>query len=67
MFAATLSYEGPLMRISFSPPIEPRPGRDGLETMAQEMADWFSAGIRRTPEDWHMMQPVFTADLAGAA
>jgi phosphatidylinositol dimannoside acyltransferase len=63
MFAATLTYEGPLMRIEFSPPIEPQHGRDGLVSMAQETADWFSAGIRRSPPDWHMMQPVFTADL----
>jgi lauroyl/myristoyl acyltransferase len=63
MFAATLTYEGPLLRIEFSPPIEPRQGRDGLVAMAQEMADWFSAGIRRAPRDWHMMQPVFSADL----
>jgi KDO2-lipid IV(A) lauroyltransferase len=64
MFAATLTYEGPLLRIDFSPPIEPQQGRDGLVAMAQETADWFSAGIRRAPQDWHMMQPVFSADLA---
>jgi KDO2-lipid IV(A) lauroyltransferase len=34
--------------------------------MAQQMADWFSAGIGRSPQDWHMMQPVFSADLAQA-
>jgi lauroyl/myristoyl acyltransferase len=67
LFAAVLTYRGPLMHIAFGPPIEPRPGRDGLVAMAQEMADWFSAGIRRAPRDWHMMQPVFASDLAGAA
>jgi KDO2-lipid IV(A) lauroyltransferase len=67
LFAAALTYRGPLMHIGFSPPITPRPGRDGLIAMAQEMADWFSAGIRRAPQDWHMMQPVFVSDLAGDA
>jgi KDO2-lipid IV(A) lauroyltransferase len=65
MFAASLAYKGPLLHIAFSPPIEARPGRGGLAAMAQEMADWFSAGIRAAPQDWHMMQPVFSADLVG--
>jgi KDO2-lipid IV(A) lauroyltransferase len=67
LHAATLTYQGPLMHIAFSPPIRARPGRDGLTAMAQQMADWFSSGIRRAPHDWHMMQPVFASDLAGAA
>jgi phosphatidylinositol dimannoside acyltransferase len=67
LFAAALTYQGPLMHIAFSPPIPVRQGRDGLTAMAQDMADWFSSGIRRAPHDWHMMQPVFVSDLAGAA
>lgn len=63
MVALTLSYEGPLMRLDFSPIIEPRPGPEGLRAMTQEIADWFSAGIGRHPSDWHMLQPVFSADL----
>jgi KDO2-lipid IV(A) lauroyltransferase len=51
------------MHLAFGAPIEPQPGRDGLVAMAQEMADWFSRGIRSAPQDWHMMQPVFTSDL----
>jgi phosphatidylinositol dimannoside acyltransferase len=67
LFAAALTYRGPLMHIAFSPQITPLPGRDGLISTAQEMADWFSSGIRRAPQDWHMMQPVFASDTAGAA
>ena len=63
LFALDLAYDGPLLRLDFSPPIEPRRGREGVVTTAQAMADWFSAGIRRAPQDWHMMQPVFSADL----
>jgi hypothetical protein len=33
--------------------------------MAQELADRFSAGIRAATQDWHMMQPIFSADLVG--
>jgi phosphatidylinositol dimannoside acyltransferase len=67
LVALTLTYRGPLMHLSFSPLIEPRSGRVGLVEMAQEMADWFSAGIRAAPQDWHMMQPVFVSDVVAAA
>ncbi len=63
MVALTLTYRGPLLQLDFSPPIAVRPGRSGLAAMTQDVADWFSAGIRRSPTDWHMLQPVFTADL----
>lgn len=62
LFAATLSYAGPLLRISFSAPVPVRRGAGGIATMTQAVADHFSAGIRRTPVDWHMLQPVFSAD-----
>jgi lauroyl/myristoyl acyltransferase len=64
LYPLTLAYRGPLLHLAFGPPIEPRTGRVGLTAMAQEMADWFSRGIRAAPQDWHMMQPVFSADLA---
>lgn len=66
MVALNLSYRGPLLRLDFSPVIEPRPGPDGLHAMTQQVADWFSTGIRATPVDWHMLQPVFAADLGGS-
>jgi phosphatidylinositol dimannoside acyltransferase len=62
LFAATLSYAGPLLRISFSAAVPVRPGAGGVAAGTQEVADHFSAGIRRSPVDWHMLQPVFIAD-----
>lgn len=67
LVAATLSYRGPLLRIHFSDVIAPIPGPVGVALMTQQIADWFSAGIRQAPVDWHMLQPVFTADLVGGA
>lgn len=66
MVALNLSYQGPLMRLDFSPVIDPRPGPDGLVAMTQQIADWFTAGIAAYPADWHMLQPVFSADLEPA-
>jgi KDO2-lipid IV(A) lauroyltransferase len=31
--------------------------------MTQEIAQVFEAGIRAHPQDWHMLQKVFVADL----
>ena len=31
--------------------------------MTQQLADVFAEGIRKHPADWHMLQPMFTADL----
>ena len=31
--------------------------------MTQELARLFEAGIRAHPQDWHMLQRVFAADL----
>ena len=63
LFAVTLSYEGPLLRVEFSDRIEVAAGRAGLVAATQAVADRFSAGISAHPVDWHMLQPVFTADL----
>jgi KDO2-lipid IV(A) lauroyltransferase len=35
-----------------------------LATMTQRIADAFEVGIRANPEDWHMTQRLFLADLA---
>ena len=63
LVALTLTFRGPLLHLDFSEPIAVRRGKAGLVTMTQEIADWFTAGIRRTPADWHMLQPVFGSDL----
>lgn len=49
------------MHIHFGEVVESRPGRDGLRSMTQEVADFFAATIARQPEDWHMLQPFFSA------
>ena len=53
---ATFAYAGRGMELTFYPPIEPgRPSR-----MMQSVADAFTSGIRAHPQDWHMMQRVFS-------
>ncbi len=34
-----------------------------IHTMTQQIADALGSGIREKPQDWHMMQPLWTADL----
>lgn len=63
LVAATLRFTGPLLRIDFSDPIPVGRGRTGLVTTTQGIADVFSRGIREAPVDWHMLQPVFLADV----
>jgi KDO2-lipid IV(A) lauroyltransferase len=53
---ATFAYVGREMEMTFSPPVEL--GETG--PMMQTVADAFTAGIRVHPEDWHMMQRVFS-------
>jgi phosphatidylinositol dimannoside acyltransferase len=38
-------------------------GEQQAAAMMQELADLFEAGIKAHPQDWHMLQPVFVADL----
>jgi phosphatidylinositol dimannoside acyltransferase len=47
------------MAIVIGDRIAPRPGRDGLVAMMQEIADFFADTIAKQPADWHMMQPFF--------
>jgi phosphatidylinositol dimannoside acyltransferase len=61
---ATSSYRGPLMHLQISDPIEPIAGAGGVTATTQRIADEFSAAIRRTPRDWHMLQRVFVSDPA---
>ena len=39
------------------------PRAEQIRVMTQQVADALGAGIRRAPQDWHMLQPVWTADL----
>jgi KDO2-lipid IV(A) lauroyltransferase len=65
--ALTLAFHGPLLQLDFSEVIPPRRGRAGLAAMTQDVADWFSSGIRRSPADWHMLQAVFRSDVESAS
>ncbi|MCX9193064.1 phosphatidylinositol mannoside acyltransferase [Carbonactinospora thermoautotrophica] len=50
------------------PPVPvPRDGdREAKATaMTQAVADVFTAGLREHPEDWHMLQPLWLADVGG--
>jgi KDO2-lipid IV(A) lauroyltransferase len=37
--------------------------REKIAVMTQQVAGVYEAGIRAHPQDWHMLQRVFTADL----
>lgn len=53
--------------VVFHPRVEAPAGGDRAATVAamtQACADVLGAGIREHPEDWHMLQRVFTADLS---
>ncbi len=63
LVALTSEYRGPLLRLHFSDVVEVRPGKDGVRAMTQQLADFYGAAIRRQPEDWHMLQPIFSADF----
>jgi lauroyl/myristoyl acyltransferase len=71
LLAATLRYEGeePEHRlvIRFSEDVSRAPGGDRprVGAVLQSLADEFTAGIRAAPQDWHMLQRVFVADLGG--
>jgi len=47
------------MMIVFGDVVETRLGRDGLQAMLQDVADFFAATIAEAPQDWHMLQPFF--------
>lgn len=63
IIVAVPSYRGPLLHLDISDPIDAVGGRGGVVATTQRVADALSAGIRRAPQDWHMLQRVFVADL----
>jgi lauroyl/myristoyl acyltransferase len=66
LMPVTLWYDGPLWYAHIHEEI-PVPGggtrREKVAAMTQEAARVFEAGIAAHPQDWHMLQRVFTADL----
>ncbi|MFF8194364.1 phosphatidylinositol mannoside acyltransferase [Streptomyces bobili] len=67
LLPATLWYDdSPVMRGRIHPPIQvPGSGTRAEQTsvMTQALADAFASGIADHPEDWHMLQRLWLADL----
>ncbi|WP_369037455.1 phosphatidylinositol mannoside acyltransferase [Streptomyces adonidis] len=67
LLPVTLWYDdSPVMRGRVHPPIEvPETGTKAEKTsvMTQALADAFATGITDHPEDWHMLQRLWLADL----
>ena len=66
LLPAVLWFEGRGWGVDIYPEIPvPAEGsrRDKIAAMTQQMARNFEAGIAAHPEDWHMLQRVFAADL----
>jgi KDO2-lipid IV(A) lauroyltransferase len=70
LLPATLWYDGSrMMRGRVHPPVEvPETGTRAEKTsvMTQALADAFATGIAEHPEDWHMLQRLWVADLDSA-
>ncbi|MFD7550042.1 phosphatidylinositol mannoside acyltransferase [Streptomyces sp. NPDC059578] len=67
LLPVTLWYDdSPVMRGRVHPPVEVPASGDRAEKtslMTQALADAFAAGIADHPEDWHMLQRLWLADL----
>ncbi|MFF5725763.1 phosphatidylinositol mannoside acyltransferase [[Kitasatospora] papulosa] len=67
LLPVTLWYDGtPVMGARVHPPVpEPETGTRAEKTssMTQALADAFARGIAEHPEDWHMLQRLWLADL----
>ncbi|MFD8382662.1 phosphatidylinositol mannoside acyltransferase [Streptomyces sp. NPDC059679] len=67
LLPVTLWYDAsPVMRGRVHPPIEvPSMGTSAEQAaaMTQELADVFASGIAEHPQDWHMLQRLWLADL----
>jgi len=60
---ATLAYRDRDLEITFHEEVLVADGAHGVAAAMQHVADAFGAGLRKDPQDWHMMQRVFVADL----
>jgi phosphatidylinositol dimannoside acyltransferase len=64
LIPVTLWYEGRSMHIRFHDALEKPAGtRRAIQVLTQQIADVFAAGIARHPQDWHMLQRLWLADL----
>ncbi|PYC76335.1 phosphatidylinositol mannoside acyltransferase [Streptomyces tateyamensis] len=68
LLPASLWYEGAVQRARIHPPIEVPPEvdrRTAKALMTQQLADVWAAEIAEHPQDWHMLQKFWPADLPG--
>ncbi|WP_406280177.1 phosphatidylinositol mannoside acyltransferase [Embleya sp. NBC_00896] len=66
LIPVTLAWDGKVMRGTLHPEIEvPAEGsrREKVAAMTQAVADAYARAIARDPQDWHMLQPLWLADL----
>ncbi|MFF8615009.1 phosphatidylinositol mannoside acyltransferase [Streptomyces sp. NPDC015350] len=67
LLPVTLGYDDtPVMKARVHPPVEVPATGDRTErtsAMTQALADAFATGITEHPEDWHMLQRLWLADL----
>jgi len=63
LIPVTLHYEGDAMVATFHEEVPHADGEAGAAEMMQGVADAFTPALRAHPQDWHMMQKVFTGDL----
>ncbi|WP_406299359.1 phosphatidylinositol mannoside acyltransferase [Embleya sp. NBC_00888] len=66
LIPVTLAWDGTVMRGTLHPEIEvPAEGtrREKIAIMTQQVADAYARAVARDPQDWHMLQPLWLADL----
>ncbi|MGW2085386.1 phosphatidylinositol mannoside acyltransferase [Streptomyces sp. NPDC001880] len=67
LLPVTLGYDDtPVMKARVHPPVQtPESGSrtEKTSSMTQALADAFAVGIAENPEDWHMLQRLWLADL----
>jgi KDO2-lipid IV(A) lauroyltransferase len=63
----TLAYVGdeqrPELELRFAEEVPVDHGPEGVTRAMQRVADVFTEGLRAHPQDWHMMQTVFSEDV----
>ena len=65
LLPATLSYDGPVLRVHIHEAVEiPAEGSrpEKVAVMTQACADVFAGGIAKNPQDWHMLQRLWVGD-----
>jgi KDO2-lipid IV(A) lauroyltransferase len=64
--ACWFTPEGWALRLHRPIELAPGPGARAVRAATQELADLFASDIAAHPADWHMLQPLWSADRAAA-